>query len=519
MTFRNGKMISMGLLGVFALGCGEMNDSSTATSEAAALSSASAGHGPAACGPAHDPLKDRDHHFHKRCERYGQKHPDHDGRAGNAHLTTRALMDIQKMTMVEATTGSFDDVSPPGRIDELRVEVARTGPRSHDNRSIVATSQQASGYASIIIANLVHGQSMSIEARVSGIDRGVDHVSVDDQVHYRPDLVAGAIQVAAAPAVGVPTSIAATIREAEGDEGATADCVLSIDGMASDRATGIWVDAAGLVTCHFTTTFATAGTHLLAVDVMNVVPRDYDPSNNHAEISINAIPQFVFSGGVVDSSFSSDDVEDVLDPSGALAYHQEDTSSGRNQSASVSGTWPTAVTFPLASVKATATSNGATWSLVELGALAAGPADGSGMTCASGSDTTGYNWLGICTMNPASGPATQISVSAFAGDVTYHSSGVCQTTTSFYDCSSGYSWNASSDPQAVDYHTILGSLAFGLAITDGVGASLAASPTIAVAPYMTSSIVPRACDLQPNGEQHCTSHSYVETGVSGSAQQ
>jgi hypothetical protein len=519
MMYRSGKMIGMGLLGVWALGCGQLDDSSTATSEAAALSAAPDGRGAPACGPAHDPRKDRDHRFHNRCEHYAQKHPHRDGRAGNAHLTTRALMDVQKMTTVEATTGNFDDIAPPGRIDELRVEIARTGPRTRDNRTIVARSQNASGYATTTIASLVHGQAMTIDATVSGIDRGADRVSVDDQVRYRPDLVASAIQVPSAPAVGIPTSIAATVREAAGDEGATADCVLSIDGTPSDRANGIWVDAAGLVTCHFTATFATAGAHRLAVDVMNVAPGDYDLSNNHAETSINAVAQFAFTGGVVDSSFSNDDIEDVLDASGAIAYHSDNSFEGRNQSASVSGTWPTAITFPLASVTATATSNGATWSLVELSALAAGPADGSGMTCASGSDTAGYDWVGVCTLDAAGGPATQISVSAFAGDVTYHSSGVCQTTTSFYNCSSGYTWNEGSDPQLVDYHAIVGSLAFGLAITDGVGASLSASPTIPVAPYTTSNIVPRTCDLQPNGEQHCTSHSYIETGVIGSAQQ
>jgi hypothetical protein len=521
MKNRNMNMIkiSLGLVGALAAGCGQLDDPSTSTSEAVALSSAAMeGRGVPACGPTHDPNKDRDHRFHKRCERYGQKHAHRDGKAGNAHLTTRALMDNQKMTTVEATTGDFGDVAPPGKIDELRVEVARTCPRCRDSRNVVASGQQASGYAGTTIANLVRGQAMTINARVSGIDRGVDQVSVDDQVRYRPDLVVGAIAAPAAPAVGVPTSIAATVREAAGDEGATADCVLSVDGVAADRANGVWVDAAGLVTCHFTTTFGTAGAHRVAVDVVNVAPRDYDATNNHAEISVAAAAQFMFSGGVVDSVYSGEDIEDVLDASGAIAYHRDDIFDGRNQSISLSGTWPTAISFPLASVKATATSNGATWSLIDLTGLAADPSDGSGMSCASGNDATGYNWVGVCSTSAATGSATQISVSAFAGDVTYHSTGVCQTTSSFYDCAGGYTWNNGSDPQAVTSHPIAGSLSFGLALTDGAAASLAASGTIALAPYAKSDVVPRTCDPQADGEQHCTSHSYVETGVSGSAQ-
>jgi hypothetical protein len=501
------------------IGCGQLDDSGATAGEEAALS-VGVDRSVAACGAAHDPGKDRDHRFHKKCERYRQKGPHREGKEGNAHVTTRALMDSQKVTTIEATTGAFGDVNPPGRIESLRMDVAKTGPRGRDGRTIVAKSQQASGYVSTTIANLFHRQAIRIEAHVTGIDRKADDVSVDDQVRYRPDLVAAGIDISSAPAVGVPTSIAATVREAAGDEGATANCVLSVDGIAADRATGIWVDAAGLVTCHFTTTFATAGVHKVAVDVLDVAPSDYDATNNHAEISVAAVAQFQFSGSAVDSLYSIEDIEDVLDATGAIAYHRDDTSNGKNQSVSVSGTWPTAVTFPLASLTATASSNGATWSLVSLTGVTADPPDGSGMTCASGSDATGYNWVGICTTSAPAAPATQISVSAFVGDVTYHSTGVCQTTSSFFDCANGYSWNSGSSPQAGPAnHAIAGSLNVALAVTDTAGISLVASPTIPVAPYTTSNIVPRTCQSLPTGEQDCTSHSYVETGVSGSTQQ
>ena len=113
-----------------------------------------------------------------------------------------------------------------------------------------------------------------------------------------------------------------------------------------------------------------------------------------------------------------------------------------------------------------------------------------------------------------------VAVSAFAGDVTYHSTGVCQTTSSYFDCANGYTWNSGSSPQAVTAsHSLMGSLNLALAVTDSAGVSLVASPTIPVVPYTTSNVVPRTCDTLATGEQDCTSHSYVETGVSGSAQQ
>ena len=65
-----------------------------------------------------------------------------------------------------------------------------------------------------------------------------------------------------------------------GDLGATADCILSADGTVVDRVSDMWVDAGGVVTCHFTATFTTPGQHALHVAVGNVRPGDYDMTNN-----------------------------------------------------------------------------------------------------------------------------------------------------------------------------------------------------------------------------------------------
>ena len=78
---------------------------------------------------------------------------------------------------------------------------------------------------------------------------------------------------------------AATIREMKGDLGAKADCVLSADGHIVDRVAGIWVDAGGVVTCHFSHTFASTGQHAIRVDVGNVMPGDYDMSNNAGAVA------------------------------------------------------------------------------------------------------------------------------------------------------------------------------------------------------------------------------------------
>jgi hypothetical protein len=286
-----------------------------------------------------------------------------------------------------------------------------------------------------------------------------------------------------------------------------------------DRASGIWVDSGSLVTCHFSYAFAAAGAHRVAVEVTNVAPRDYSLANNRAEIDVNAAPAFTFSGSVVDSTYNGEDVEDVVDASGAIMYHRDDTWRGANQSASVTGSWPSAIAFPLAAVSASAASGGATWPLITLSGVEADPSDGTGATCASRSDDSGYNWLGICTTNDGASPATQISVSAFAGEVTYHSLGVCQTTSAFYDCAGGYTWNSGSDARPTNRHAIVDQVTFALNVTDATGKVLQASPTMPVEPFTSADETQRTCDPQPDGTWHCFSHAYRETGVSGSGGQ
>jgi hypothetical protein len=97
--------------------------------------------------------------------------------------------------------------------------------------------------------------------------------------------------------------------------------------------------------------------------------------------------------------------------------------------------------------------------------------------------------------------------------------GVCQTTTAFYDCAGGYTWNSGSDPGTVTFNPIAGSLTFGLTVVDAAGLTLAASPVVPMAPYTISSGDPRTCVADGAGEQDCTSDSYSEMGLAGSASQ
>ncbi|HEY0870632.1 MAG TPA: hypothetical protein VGD55_09565 [Acidothermaceae bacterium] len=396
-------------------------------------------------------------------------------------------------------------------IDHMKVTLLRPDGKHHDEMNFKL--KPAAGYFTAPMGHLVHGQAMNVDAIIKGVDKGDDHLSVDDTVQYRPDLAVSRIDVPSAPTIGLPTSIAATVREMMGDLGATADCLLSIDGTVVDRVPSIWVDAAGVVTCHFTATFKTAGQHTLRVDVGNVRPGDYDMSNNGASATVTVGAGFAFTASASDATYSGADVTQVLDGSGNVLYDDNETFSGSVQSASLNGSWGMPVKFPLASVSVTAQSGSDSWSLIGLPSLPAGSTDPSNGTCGSGSDTTGFNWVTVCTANVNGAPATTVAVSEFAGEVTYHSDGVCQQTTALADCAGGFSWNTGGSDVYAARHPFAGNLTLTVNVTDAAGANLQAFPVLPMTPFVSQYDSPQSCDPLGDGTQNCSKHTYTETGV------
>jgi hypothetical protein len=302
----------------------------------------------------------------------------------------------------------------------------------------------------------------------------------------------------------------------KGDLGAMADCVLSVDGQAVDKVIGIWVDAGGVVTCHFSHTFASTGQHAVRVDVGNVMPGDYDMSNNGADATVMVASQLAFSGDAFDATYAGNDSNEVIDSAGNVLYQSNSTWSGVIQSISVTATWPTPVTFPLARVSGTATSAGSSWSLVDVGNVDADRSDDASQgTCAARSDATGFNWITVCTTGADGSGSTNINVSTFAGDVTYHSEGACQQTTSFSECATGFSWNNGTSSQDGTRHPFADTVTVSLSVSDASGTTLQGSPVIPLSLYMSQHDVPHTCEMLPDQNQHCFRRQYLETGMRG----
>jgi len=211
------------------------------------------------------------------------------GRSGSAAIQARALRS-RTDTTIEVTTGQFDStVAPAGKLDKVQVKLYAP------NGDVIVTDNYRKGALSGGNGSFVYdwparGQTMQVQANVSGIDpTRTDVVTVRGTVANRPDLTVASIQTVSQAFIGSTITIDALVRETNGDLGARANCVLKIDGVIADHADGIWVDAGDAVTCEFRQPFNSLGTKQISVELTDVVPGDYDDSNNSKTATIDII--------------------------------------------------------------------------------------------------------------------------------------------------------------------------------------------------------------------------------------
>ncbi|HEX2833514.1 MAG TPA: hypothetical protein VHW00_10890 [Thermoanaerobaculia bacterium] len=205
------------------------------------------------------------------------------GRSGSATLQARALVDKEQHTELQLTTGSFDPAESRGNIDKVQLKSESSGTINDHRLSNDGT------YA-VMLDNVGRGEVVGVTAHVSGIDgRRVDVVSLETTAKLRPDLQVTSVQAPSNIVVGTPAMISAVIREANGDVGARATCVLKVNGVTVDSASDIWVDAGGVVSCSFLNTFGSAGNANVEVSLRNVEPGDYDDASNRLSITVNVL--------------------------------------------------------------------------------------------------------------------------------------------------------------------------------------------------------------------------------------
>lgn len=227
--------------------------------------------------------------LHPGTQRYRESAPASTGRSGSATLVGRALLSREGSTTVEVSTATLDSATlAPGNISKLQIKLLDSQGRVRGVDNHVKLS--SGGRLQRVLTGLGRGQPLQLQANIEGIDgarTGV--VTLGMQVQLLPDLAVEQLSAPESTQLGMPVNITALISERNGDTGATADCVLRVDGAEVDRAPGIWVDAASAVSCAFTHTFHSAGVRVLTVEAADVVPTDDDPSNNQATATLEVI--------------------------------------------------------------------------------------------------------------------------------------------------------------------------------------------------------------------------------------
>jgi hypothetical protein len=361
------------------------------------------------------------------------------GRSGTATLTVRATRAKDGQTTIEATTGVLGfPAEAPGQIKKIQLK-----PLNEDGQAIFAknyTGLTGGGYFTTTVDWLQHLQQVQAQANIDGIDgRRTSVVTVVETVKNRPDLAVSNLTPATG-ITGAPVNISVIVKELNGDLGASANCVLYVDGVEVDRANGIYVDAGSTVSVAFTHVFQSPGTKQLEVKVENVSPSDWDLANNSVSgqiIITQPNDTLNYTASLFDEDLTStnkeDHVEGWSDPTfGYEASHGfENSVTSKNQSVSFDGNAPHYSIFPY-NVTVSETSGAASFSdsltvpnngdnySFNFGAFTFTVASGSAYDATQNVSVYMYNQKvtdGITNLFETTG----IQYQRFAGEVTYHS--------------------------------------------------------------------------------------------------
>lgn len=434
------------------------------------------------------------------------------GRSGSAVVQSRALLAKDGTTLVEATTGTLDDKPGAGNIKHVTTQVTTVDGTAQPTSAYNGLS--AGGYWSHTYTGFARNERVKVDTNITGIDGNrTDVVTTNDTVKLRPDLSALDLNGPAKAYTNAPVMFTANVREMNGDVGAHADCVLSVDGQQVAQALGIWVDAGSTVSCTFQTSFASTGTKHVSVAVSNVVPGDWDTSNNTAQTTIEIVDPIVKLTTMASASaynYQNNYTETYSDP--WEQYNRSESNNGNVLSASIDAyTYSHAFQFPVGQYSATVNADGNP--LVAQTAAGFSPVPSTGYGC---SYTYGNGFNGaVCSQNSG---YTHAFARFYESDVTYYSNTV---DCSWWGCQTySYVENGGNRPPGTTFD--LGNTdQFILKFTDAAGTQYdGTTATAATQPYHTSGAYSDCWsywDYYYEDGQWCESWSNSQTGKSVSA--
>ncbi len=420
------------------------------------------------------------------------------GRAGNATVNARALYAKDGSTLVELTTGQLDSsATAPGNLDKVQFK-----PLDQNGNALYSQNFNgltAGGHYGMTTNVLHHTEQLQLQTNVSGIDKRTDVVTVVETVKLRPDLAVLGLTNPNKAVVNQPVVISATLRELNGEVGATTTCTLYVNGTPVDQAYSVWVDAAGTVSCSFTQTFAATGIYSLQISAENVVPADWDTANNSTTGAIEIDPSAVqlnYSATFYDTSSSSHSTsQNTTYYNGAIYddYSSTDGHSSESQTAAISF-WTTSsfLQFPATmSYQETMDSRVVVSKFDTMQGFTVLNNDGSAYSSGSmniaGLGVYAYSFKGLPITSSYIYTAGQTN--RFGGDVTYFSRGYqCAWWSTPNNCQNGnyYTWNSSSDSPRGTLVTLGSQWGATLIITGNDGLVFTTSPVVPLSTYTYS---------------------------------
>lgn len=469
--------------------------------------------------------------FHPNAEKYADRGAKPStGRSGSAVVTSRALLARDGTTLIEATTGELDaSATPPGQIAKAQLKTLTTSGDAI--QTVNFNGLTGGGYWSTTTEGLLRNAPIQVQTNVRGIDQNrTDVVTVEDTVKRRPDVAVSSIGAPAQAYLSQSFSVTAVVKELNGDVGARANCVLLVDGTQVDQANGIWVDAAGTVSCAFVTSIAATGTHTLEVQATDVTPGDWDSANNAASTTIEIVLPIVkmswHANAIHWHTTNSNIATSHTEPCSDIWYCYTDQSTYDDvmtydasyvyMDASAFGEQ---AEFP-ASIAFDAISGGAT--VAQLHVESVSPPDGQ--QCSNVYDAATSSWGSLCASTWGTsawferypGTSTYYSAGSSIGSATYlYCTGWGWSSCQWYTYPHDYSWSSNYSYGTPAF--ALGSdVKLHLTITDATGRQFVAGGTISLTPFSHSNSSPY-CYTATTWYTYtmCGTYTYESTGVSG----
>jgi hypothetical protein len=444
------------------------------------------------------------------------EHPSKAERLGIV-VQSRALLDKSGTTDFELTTGKLDSTATaPGNVDKLDIELVQPeGTPESQQREFEKEYHhlRGGGYVHYAYTGLLRNDVLAVDAAVSGFGRGRERTEIElrDTIKYRPDLVLQKLDFPATAAPSTLVHFTATVGERLGDLGAHTDCALFVEGKQVDQAKGIWIDAKGVVSCRFVYQFASAGTYTVTAKAQNVVPGDYDDSNNSmsGKIVVTSPTTLSYTAAVFESTSTSTTTTDYYYTASSTVPEQHvlDSYSTWMQGRSFSGQIAAPVSLPLKTLSYADSSDGSALTSLSYSNLSAAPSPSYNPTyptlnlmCNWDAASGGMVILARYANDTTGAGLTTIDVSFTAGQVTYTGDSYCKSLAGVFQC---YGGDWVSNPKTTAYAPWGVKVKLGATYTANVvvddGTAYTAQPKISLVPRTITSNPPASCYPQNFG--------------------